>query len=237
MRPDPKYGWAVFALKLPIFKGFRMHAITSIGEIGITVGDREILLRPSFQAMSSLGTPEEIVQLFADVMEPSPSRYLPPWQYKKAVAAHWRRSTWASYSVISACASEDISDLLGTMGLRYGTFRPGLIPTDHFVPLAASLMKHGVVGVIPKERPEKSDDDDDEYTPGFDARKFVALATVHLGMSEGEAWRMTMTSFTLAMQAKFGKPDKKKPSAKKLDDAMAFLDRVNARRERDKKNV
>ena len=211
--------------------------ITSIGEIGISVGDREIVLRPSLRAMASLGSPSELVQLFADVMAPAPLQLGKPWLDRNLAAVHWRRVTWASYSVISACASEDISDLLGTMGERYGTFKPGRIPLDHFAPLASSLMKHGVIGIVPKDREEANESSDDDYTPEFNAREFVALAMVHLGMSEAEAWNMTMTSFSLAMRAKFGKPDKKKPSAKKHDEAMAFLERVNARRARDKQNV
>lgn len=226
-------------LKLHIFRGLDMQAITSIGEIGISVGDRDIILRPSFRAMSSLAAPHELVHVLADVLAPPPLISGPEWLWRPAAVAHWKRTTWAARSVLDACASEDISDLLGTMGERYGSYRPGAISLDHFVPLAASLLKHGMIGVIPKSDSEEraQTEDDDEYTPEFDARKFVALACVHLGMSEAEAWNMTMTSFSLAMQAKFGKPEKKKPSAKKHDEAMAFLERVNARRQRDKQNV
>ena len=44
--------------------------IVSIGEIGVSVGERDYLFRPSLAAMDSLGSPAEIVEKFTILFEP-----------------------------------------------------------------------------------------------------------------------------------------------------------------------
>ncbi|HED3824243.1 TPA: hypothetical protein R4200_004746, partial [Enterobacter hormaechei subsp. oharae] len=51
----------------------------------------------------------------------------------------------------------------------------------------------------------------------------------HLGMSEADAWNMTMTSFRAAMNAKFPQKDKGKvPTQEKYDEVMDWAEQMLA---------
>lgn len=164
--------------------------LADIGEIGIHTGAVCHKLRPSLYAVSQLGTPEEIVQIFARVMGENPTL---------ADALH----------VINCCAEDDVTHIFGALvpaqapgkkGLR---FKVGRAPVEHAVHIARSLLRHGVTGALPAVE----DDDGEEREPGyvqrFDARAHVALAMAHLGASSAAAWQMTMTELVGAMRAKF----------------------------------
>lgn len=209
-----------------------MRALTSIGEIGLICGEREVLLRPSLRAMDSLGDPEDIVKLFADVFAyvPEPTPF--PEYNSFLVKQHWERTTWAAYAVIKACTDEDITSIIGHGGTRYGSFVPGIMPMDNMVPIARSLLKHGIIGDLPRSAygEAKAEDKNSNEVSKFEARVYVSLATTHLQYSEKDAWDMTVTSFVLAMQAKLGKADKGAPKAEDVDETQEFLDRVNEAR-------
>lgn len=209
-----------------------MRALTGIGEIGIVCGDREYLLRPSLRAMDSLGDPEEIVKVFADVFAhvPEPTPFA---EYNAfLVRQHWERTTWAAYAVIKACSDEDLSPVIGHGGSRYGSFVPGAMPMDNMVPIARSLLKHGIIGDVARSSygEAKAEDSSKNSVEKFEARVYVSMATQHLRYTEVDAWDMTVTSFILAMQAKLGKADKGAPDAKDVDESQTFLDAVNAAR-------
>ena len=158
-----------------------MQILTEIGEVCIHAG-RDVLLRPSLAAIASLGDPREIVDVFARVM----------------AGDHMD-----SLGVVFACAEEDVSDLFGCYEFRGDAIRytPGLAPAAHVVPLAQCLMRHGVVGVA-KPLPRRADAED-QYLTEFDAKEHAALAMAHLGLTEREAWNMTMTGLVAALRAKF----------------------------------
>lgn len=202
-----------------------MRAITSIGEIGCSVGERDYLFRPTLAAMDSLGSPREIVEKFSILFTPPKLNPIFPMPAYRA----WEREVMATaYDVLVACCADDVSPLLGHMGSRWGSFVPGVMPSSDMVHLARSLMRHGVIGVKPegllKTRPKE------EFVPEFKAREFVAQAVAHLGLSSDEAWQMTMTEFSGAMQAKFGKPETL-PPAEEHDEAMARLAEINRLRQ------
>lgn len=212
-----------------------MRVLTAIGEIGIEVDSREIILRPSFANIQTLGSPKEIVELLADVFAAPPPPPTADWQidfYKKASAAWWRRVHWASYCVIAACANQDITDLLGSSS-SVGRFTPGRIPFASWQPLAGSLLAYGVVGKVSMQAVDKADPEN--RTTEFKCAEMVSQAIVHLGMSEDAAWNMTCTSFLHAMRAKFGKAEKALPETKAIDGMMDELDRINAIRDKGKK--
>lgn len=202
-----------------------MRAITSIGEIGVTDGEREYLFRPSLAAMDSLGSPSEIVEIFVALQEPLTVNPFWPMESYRA----WIRDvTSTAYDVLVACCDEDITPLVGHMGSRWGTFVMGSIPASHMILLARSLMHNGIIGIQPKGRPSKPQE---EYTNEFNAREFVSQAMAHLRYSSDDAWRLTMTEFTGAMQSKFGKPDAE-PDLDEHNDSMARLKAINALRDK-----
>jgi hypothetical protein len=203
-----------------------MRAITSVGEIGVSLGDTDYLFRPSLSAMDSLGSPAEIVNKFAILF--SAPKLNPIWP--KSSYRAWERELMATaYDVLVACCADDVTPLLGHMGSKWGSFVPGAMPAQDMVHLARSLMRHGVVGLKPEGRPIKGQKKE-EYSKEFNAREFVAQATAHLGLSSAEAWQMTMTEFSGAMQSKFGKPETL-PPAEEHDEAMLRLAEINRLRQ------
>lgn len=195
--------------------GTAMTIFTEVGEIGIRAGNSMYLLRPSLHAMAQLGEPAEIVQTFANVMQ---GDFLD------------------SLGVLYACCEDDISDLYGSYepgafgGLRYV---PGTAPITHIVPLAQCLMRHGVVGVA-KPLPRRADAEE-QYLTEFDAKEHAALAMAHLGLTEREAWNMTMTGLVAALRAKFPPSSKDSPGARaptreEHEATMEWFERVEAAR-------
>lgn len=198
--------------------------ITSIGEIGAYVGDKEYLFRPSLSAMDSLGSPTEIVKKYGILFSnPSINPIWPSQSYRS-----WERDVMSeAYDVLVACCDDDLTSLLGHMGSRWGSFVPGSMPSIDMIHLARSLMNDGIIGLKPEGLLAKPTE---EYTAQFKAREFVAQAVAHLGLSSEDAWKMTMTEFAGAMQSKFGKPETL-PSLDEHDDAMARLKEINRLRQ------
>lgn len=202
-----------------------MRAITSIGEIKVSVGDSDWLFRPTFAAMDSLGSPVQIVEKFSILFAgPKFNPFFPVPAYRA-----WEREVMATaYDVLAACCSDDVMPLLGYIGSRWGSYVPGPMPTQDMVHLARSLMRHGVIGIKPEGRPIAKPKE--EFVPEFKPREFVAQAIAHLGLSSAEAWNLTMTEFSGAMQSKYGKPDTL-PPPEEHDEAMARLAEINRLRQ------
>lgn len=212
-----------------------MHVLTEIGEVGITWEGRTYRLRPSFASMAQIGTPAEIVEAFV-LLNGAPAATGKPW-VDAARAKRWRRDQFRmALTVLYACAApdDDLGPLIGGVSERMG-YQPGRLPLDAIVALARSLLRHGVTGDVPDDAPKQGKG---EYSSTFKARDYVASAMAHLGASEAEAWAMTMTSFIAAMTAKYPPTDAKgRPmtqsapmTQQRADEAMAWLERVNAAR-------
>lgn len=168
--------------------------LTDIGEIGVNCDGQRYILRPSLFAMTQLGSPEEIVRVYASVMH----EHEHADQLEDALA------------VIFACANEGdnvewVSDVFGHMDLvKNGAdleYINGKAATSDILPIARCLMKHGIVGDYPP-LPVPANKDK-EYVSGFNARDHVSLATAHLGVQSRDAWNMTMTELVGGMRAKF----------------------------------
>lgn len=195
--------------------------LTEIGEIGITAGDRRYKLRPSLYAMSQLGEPAGIVEMFASVMaDASPSQLMD------------------ALVVVNACSEEDVSELFGywSYGETGGEYVPGAVPPADIIHLARCLLKHGITGALP-DLPRKAGHEP-EYVREFDARGHASLAMAHLGMTTADAWQMTMTELVGAMRAKFPQTDSSAPGSRapSLDEheaTLAWYERVEeARRQK-----
>lgn len=191
--------------------------LTEIGEIGVTAGEREYRLRPSLYAMTQVGDPREIVEIYASVMTEEPH----PMQFERALA------------VLFACCDDDLSEVFGYMSAESGKYVPGAAPQEHVLPLARCLLKHGVTGALP-ELPRKAGEEV-EYVKEFDARAHVSLAIAHLGMPSAEAWRMTMTELVGALRAKFPQiesnaPGARAPTLEEHNATMDWFERIEAKR-------
>lgn len=218
-----------------------MRVLTEIGEQGITIGERELLLRPTLYAMTTLGTPEEIVELFTKLYQrPALIEHMTGDTdgaqfagdiYNLTLARrYWREMLFLSWQVITACAGDaDPAYFIGEPGQRYGSYRLGKIPAEQMLLLARSLMYHGCVGRSHDEG--KGASTGGVYSPAFDALHYVSLAVAHLGMSEDDAWHMTMSSFQAHWEAKHGK-QKERRYESEHDATMNWLKAVNAIRDK-----
>lgn len=206
-----------------------MQVLTDIGEMGVQVGSRFVKFRPSLAAIARLGTPKQIVETFVAVCG-APDLSGNPVLDEPRVKS-WRRDQFeAACCVLWACAeSDDISWLVGYTNERFRYVR-GALPLTDIVGLAAGLLKHGVLGDIPPEATRGAKKED--YLSEFKARDFAALAMAHLGADESEAWNMTMTSYIVAMRAKYppAKDAKKVPTDDEYAHVKGWLARVNKAR-------
>lgn len=195
-----------------------MTANHAAGEIGVTLDDADVIFRPSLLAISRIGSPKDVVETFVDLLEPPRSSAQSARQFRLAL------------HVLSCCADspDHLDELLGYYadGMVY---HAGAMPPEDIVTIAQHLIRHGVAGVSPKG--------DEPMVKGepmreFDAAKFAAMAVAHLGMSERDAWNLTMTSLLSALHSKFP-PDKSSAASiteKQYHDSMNWLRRVNAQR-------
>lgn len=205
-----------------------MQVLTDIGEMGVQVGERYVKFRPSLAAMARLGTPKEIVELFVTVCGAPPLSGNPVLDEPRMKA--WRRDQFShAVNVLYACTDEAIDWLVGYVNERYRYVR-GALPLADIVGLAAGLLKHGVLGDIPPEATRGAKKED--YLSEFKARDFAAAAMAHLGATEAQAWDMTMTSYIIAMRAKFppAKDAKKVPTDDEYSHVKGWLARVNKAR-------
>lgn len=199
--------------------------LTETGEIGVHAGDRVHVLRPSLYAMSQIGEPAQIVEIYAAVMTEGLQGKASADQFGEALA------------IIHACADADVSDLFGQFYFsehrQRFIYRRGLADPKDVLILARSLLRHGITGVLPP-LPRKAGSEE-EYSAEFVARDYVALAIAHLGMSEREAWAMTMTGLVSALRAKFPQPESQGPGAKAPSKEQhaateAWFDKIEAKR-------
>jgi len=184
--------------------------LTSIGEIGVSAEGLEIILRPSFYAMSQIGSPTEIVELFKNVMSDSPT------------LADCIRVIWA-------CTDEDVSRLTGYLNEKL-EFVKGLMTDNDIVVIARCLLKHGVVGDT--DQINKAYRESNEFVTEFNARQNAAIAIAHLGFSERDAWSLTMTGLIEALMQKFPKDQESSapPSVEEHNATMEWYDKIQARR-------
>lgn len=208
-----------------------MKAITDIGQVVIRASGKEIFLNPSFLAMSRIGSPEQIVDAFVKVHAGHyPKHRISDTQILKAANARCFAEMAASAAnVVRHCSEGDVAELIGSYSVNAAgrlLFKPGVIPIEDVIQLARHLILHGVMGDQP---PEEFEGKKGEYSDKFDVRSFVYTAVAHLGMSESDAWNMTMTSFRAAMNAKLPQKEKTKvPTQEKYDEVMDWAEQMLA---------
>lgn len=197
-----------------------MQANHAVGEVGLSLGDIDVIFRPSLLSISRTGSPAEIIAAYSQIMENPRADWEARSQFRAAL------------NVLSCCSSGDADIFLGYYDENMA-YVPGHLPREDVITLARHMMRHGVSGVSPKR--------DEPMIKGkpmteFEASQFAAMATAHLGMPEAEAWNLTMTGLLAALQSKFP-PDKTSAASiteKQYSENMDWLSRVN--KMRDSKN-
>ncbi|NUL36642.1 DUF6246 family protein [Kosakonia sacchari] len=221
-------------------------ALTEIGEVLISdarAGGEDYFFRPTFEAMTRIGDPEEIVSVYAKIngdearsLISSSFRalgYLPAWITPQLHLIGDRLLT-SAMRVLQACCEKDLTPLIGEWKgwSRYVVYRPGLIPKDDIILIAQHLMLHGVIGKAKIRKLQRHENN--ETTSEFRAFDYISAARAHFGMSREEASRLTMTEFILLLAQKF--PDQKGFTREEYDKvADDFLAKQAARRAASKK--
>lgn len=154
--------------------------LVECGYAKVTTGDgEEFTFLPSFGRIASLGSPQEIVHIFADLHGP------------KSVDT-------ATYVLACLCEQDDPTPLVGWMDSEGA--HAGAMPASEKVIIARRLMQHGIIG---KAKPGTGEG---KFSDRFDAAEYIAAARVHLGLSSKDAEALSMTEFQTMLEMKF--PDK-----------------------------
>lgn len=218
-----------------------MTALTDIGEISISdsrEGGKDYLLRPSFEAMTRIGSPEEIVQSYATIHGNDVAQLIevcagtlgrfPEWlspSFNRAA----EKLFFASWQVLQSCCEEDLTPMIGEWKAWSNcvVYRPGQMPKNDIIVLAQHLMQHGVVGKAKVRQLQRHETG--ERTTEFRALDYIVAAQTHFRMSEAEAVRLTMTKFQMLLAAKY--PDQKGFTREEYDSiADDYLAKQAARR-------
>ena len=167
-----------------------------------TLEGAEYSFTPSFRRIASLGTPHEIVALFAGLHGPNAAQD-------------------ATYVLACLCDQEDPTPLIGWR--EPGAWREGEMPAHHKITLSRHLMTHGIVGKAKPGAPGEG-----KFSDQFDTSEYIAAARVHLGLSSEDAEALSMTEFQRMFEMKFPKSGDDKgepvPSADEYEAAMAALE-------------
>lgn len=161
---------------------------------------REWTFRPSFGRIATLGSPHEIVSLYAALHGPD-------------------AAAQAAYVLACLCDQDDPTPLIGWRD-EAGA-HAGLMPQAEQVVIARHLMEHGIVG---KARPGKAAGGGGKFADAFDASEYVAAARAHLGLSSADAEALSMTELQQMLEMKFpdaGKRERDVPTREEYDAQMA----------------
>jgi hypothetical protein len=226
--------------------------LTEIGEMRISLSDRSFFFKPSFRAMNEIGTPKEIVEVYAklngiDYVAPLQHvEYLPfgaQMQVMKTISkpVFGRHVLSAAYIVMQSCCEDDISVLIGgwkptPRGVRYV---PGIMPVSDIIIIARNLMQHGIIGKSPLKVPERLEEQGKKTTNEFHASQYIISARTHFDMTRDEAENLSMTEFQMMIKNKYPEPKglTKEERAAEYDQAKADRERMKALAERKAKKA
>lgn len=196
-----------------------MTALTDIGEFVYSdsrTEGKDYFFRPSFAAMTRIGSPEDIVRTYATVHGSEVAlllevctgklRSIPSWILPSFNRAAEKILT-ACMHVLQACCDEELTPVIGEWkGWRHCVvYRPGQMPKNDIIVLAQHLMQHGIVGKARVRQLQRHETG--ERTTEFKAFDYISAARSHFGMNRAEASQLTMTEFQMLLAAKY--PDQK----------------------------
>ncbi len=192
--------------------------LTEIGELRISLTDKSYFFKPSFRAMNEIGTPKEIVEMYATL---NGADYLAVMQHvgnlpfgaqmqvMKAVSkpVYGRHVLSAAFIIMQACCEEDVSMLIGSYKptVRGVKYVPGLMPVNDIIIIARNLLDHGIIGKSPLKVPQRSESQK-QTTNEFNASQYIISARTHFGISREEAEDLSMTEFQQMIKNKYPEP-------------------------------
>lgn len=201
------------------------------GQFAAVVNGKRYEFNPCFAAMAKIGNDSELVEYFALIHGSKyPSRLPTDPDLRNSIMARcYGEIVQTSMRILKCCSDDEIAPLLGECRLTSSgklRLKPGLMPTSDVITLAQHCMYHGLIGDGPEE--DAGEIREGEYKPTFNVLEFVYSAVAHLGLSESEAWNMTMTGYRAAVRAKTppeARNKQKRPNV--LLDKKAYDDGMN----------
>lgn len=183
-----------------------MKINTSIGEVGLYIGEREYILRPSFLSMSIIGDGDELFGYASWI-----NTALFKLKHEPETISVLDMST--AIFIIQCCCSEDIPELGNIIGSDWSGkifYNPGDISGNDLIVIAEHLIRFGINGVetqrsITAKRFGNKNKSDGE----FKIQEFVASAIAHLKLGAKDAWDLTMAEFQLAIDSLYPDQDPK----------------------------
>lgn len=172
----------------------------------------EYSFTPSLGRIAALGSPQEIVKLYAGLHGASAAKE-------------------AAYVLASLCDQDDPTELVGGEALdpddpqAPARVIPAVMPESEQIIIARHLMQHGIVG---KARPDKKGDG--KYSDKFEAAEYIAAARVHLGLSSADAEALSMTEFQMMFEMKFPSKADGKRDVPTREEYAASLKAIEGRR-------
>lgn len=197
------------------------------GDVGIYGANVPFLfLRPSFNNIAKLGDPRELIAVFQSVMGAT-EPYLSYGLHDVEIPTRDMLQIADAMAVLWACNEVEESDAAQSIGY-FGDagYVPGSMPDLHKIHIARHLLLHGMIGAI-EVKPKA----DAAPMTEFKITQFVALAMAHLGMSQSDAWGLSMTALVEALNAKFPqimnhKQEGNAPSVQDHDATMEWFDSI-----------
>ena len=206
---------------------------TDIGEIVISIIKNgslstkkiDYVFTPSFENLSKLGEPHEIVNAYAVLLSnqayeaitrlKESSEYLFKYIEKKLFA-----QLEVSKQVLTCCCPDDISALIGDKKKK------GLLQPQKILIIARNLLDYGVAGKAKIRISQRNENK--TYSSEFKITDYINNARIHLGLSLDDAKKLTMTEYIMLMANKY--PDKDGFTREEYDKTLA--DYEKRRRER-----
>lgn len=195
-----------------------MQPITDIGECLISTAQRDYFFKPSLKAMTAIGSPVEIVQIYAELHGSEVRTLLDKVGAKSTALQEYaldvirsptfgRKILQHAMNVLFACCEEEVSELIGEWkaserGLIYV---PGALPYSDIITIARFLMMHGVIGCCPLDMPANKSTG--SYSSEFQAVEYISIARTAFGLSRQDAENLTMTEFQQLIKSQ--QPQKK----------------------------
>lgn len=195
-----------------------MNPMVEIGEMLISDRYTDYFFRPSFTAMSRIGSPADIVDAYAtlngyevaQVVASAKDSYgeIPEWLVKALrKPAYGRKVLSTAMHVMQSCCDEDVTLLIGEWraGKKGVIYHRGSMLSGEIILIAHTLIEHGVMGKAKIRKPQRAETN--SYVNEFRAIEYINSARIHFGISRVEAELLTMTEFQLMLNAKY--PDQK----------------------------
>ena len=187
------------------------HLSIAHGHVIAKLAEREFVLSPTFAHIDRIGDPHEIVETFAMLHSLSASV-----------------SVRTAMLVLTCCSDDDLTDLIGYYDETLARIA-GAMPASEMLIIARHLMTHGIIG----KGATSDGEGGGEYSASFDASEYVDAAVIHFGMTQREAWALTMTQFSRMLNMRFPEAKERQKTEitpAKYDQAVADYEIMKAKR-------